>query len=221
MTDFTKEERELAEWLDDHFTGSYLGLARELLKKQEEDRLALHKQGAEILRYAGCLDDIDDDVAELAVGLIPPGDGRISMADLTIGIQKIKDELLEKQEETTLLRFDLYRGSPRNKNRKKITTWQEAENLHIIGNDKDGGISIAFADAPDDYLWIKMKSHFFESKRANVDCKEASVAHKNSVVLEPSTSDEDGSTEDESRKESSEYASVASNDPGIDKEDDK
>lgn len=54
--------------------------------KEEQDR----KAGVEILKLAGCLDDTDEDVAELCIGLMPKGkDQCISMADVMEGVQKI------------------------------------------------------------------------------------------------------------------------------------
>lgn len=54
------------------------------------------KGAIEILRLAGVLDNVDDDVASLCIEIMPKGkDQLISMADLMAGVQKIKDKLRE------------------------------------------------------------------------------------------------------------------------------
>jgi len=48
----------------------------------------------EILKLAGCLDNIDNDVADLCLKVMPKGkDKLISIADLMSGVQKIKNKL--------------------------------------------------------------------------------------------------------------------------------
>ena len=74
--------------------GEWASIAAEkIILAIEQEKINYVKAGVELLRYAECLDGIDDDVAELAIGLVPPDGVDISMADLTVGIQKIKDSL--------------------------------------------------------------------------------------------------------------------------------
>ncbi len=63
--------------------------------KEERKR----KQAQEILRYAGCLDDVDRDVADLCLKIIPKGEHLISLSDLTYGVQKIKNNLKKDRDE--------------------------------------------------------------------------------------------------------------------------
>ena len=51
------------------------------------------KEAVEILKLVGVLDNIDDDVAELCIKLMPKGkDKLISLADLMKGVQEIKNK---------------------------------------------------------------------------------------------------------------------------------
>jgi len=61
----------------------------------EEERK--RKSAVEILRYAGCLDDVDNDVAELCLKLVPKDGVLISLADFNYGVQKIKDTIVDEQ----------------------------------------------------------------------------------------------------------------------------
>ena len=55
------------------------------------------KDAIEILKLAGVLDNVDDDVAELCIQLVPKGKDRlISLGDLMTGVQKIKDDYKQK-----------------------------------------------------------------------------------------------------------------------------
>ena len=57
------------------------------------------KDVQEILRLAGVLDTIDEDVADLCIKLMPKEkDHLISMAELMEGVQKIKNTLNSKTE---------------------------------------------------------------------------------------------------------------------------
>jgi len=134
MTDFTRQERELAKWLAFNY-----------------DKNTNH----------------DPYTSECACWeLLEP-------KELQGWLLTARDLLKSQQKETTKLDFELYRGSKRNPKRQKVVSWEEAQKLLLVGNDDDGNIGIAFADAPDDYLWIKLKSHFSDTLSGD---KEASVA---------------------------------------------
>jgi len=51
----------------------------------------------ELLKLTGCLEEVDDDVADLCMKLVPNDDKLISLADLMEGVQKIKDKLNSSQ----------------------------------------------------------------------------------------------------------------------------
>jgi len=60
-----------------------------MYEKERQKRDAI-----EILKLAGCLDNIDDDVAKLCLKVMPKGkDKLISIADLMNGVQEMKDKL--------------------------------------------------------------------------------------------------------------------------------
>lgn len=57
------------------------------------------KKTVELLRYANCLDGIDDDVANLCLELIPKDKTNLlSVADLNTGMQKIKDAMCKTKD---------------------------------------------------------------------------------------------------------------------------
>ena len=63
--------------------------------KIEEERI--RKGVKELLKLYGVIDDIDDDVFEECIKLMPPDDEQlISMVDLMKGVQKIKDKMDER-----------------------------------------------------------------------------------------------------------------------------
>lgn len=62
-----------------------------MTKKTDLEKEHKRKDAVELLRLAGVLDDVDDDVAELCIKLMPEGkDKLISMAELMSGVQDIK-----------------------------------------------------------------------------------------------------------------------------------
>lgn len=67
------------------------------------------KDAQEILRLAGVLDNIDEDVADLCIKIMPKGNDKlISMAELMDGVQGIKEKLMQSlstSNEGTELKF--------------------------------------------------------------------------------------------------------------------
>jgi len=54
------------------------------------------KEAQEILKLAGALECVDDDVSDLCLKLMPKNDEHcISMAELMEGVQKIKNTLIQ------------------------------------------------------------------------------------------------------------------------------
>jgi len=64
-----------------------------MVKEIEKERKV--KYGTEILKLAGCLDNIDEDVAELCLKVMPKDGQLISMADFMTETQKMKNKLIE------------------------------------------------------------------------------------------------------------------------------
>jgi hypothetical protein len=57
------------------------------------------KDTIEILKLAGVLEEIDDEVADLCIKIMPKGNDKlISMADLMKGVQKIKNHLTQQKQ---------------------------------------------------------------------------------------------------------------------------
>lgn len=57
----------------------------------EEERKK--REPAEILRLSGCLDNVDKDVANMCIKILPKGKQLISVSDLMEGVQDIKNKL--------------------------------------------------------------------------------------------------------------------------------
>lgn len=62
-----------------------------MVSQEEIEKERQAKAGAEILRYAGCLDNVDNDVAEAVIKVMPKEGHLISLAELTEEVQKIKN----------------------------------------------------------------------------------------------------------------------------------
>lgn len=64
------------------------------MKMSEIEKERKERHVVELLKLAGCLDEVDNDVAELCIKLIPKDNKQlISLAELMEGVQKIKDNL--------------------------------------------------------------------------------------------------------------------------------
>jgi hypothetical protein len=65
--------------------------------QQKQDEEAHMKVAVEMLRLAGVLDEVDDDIAELSIKIMPKGkDKLISVSDVMVGVQGIKNKLNNK-----------------------------------------------------------------------------------------------------------------------------
>ena len=63
-------------------------------KQRDEELNAQADKGVEILRYVGCLDEVDNDVAKLALSVMSREGTLISLAELTENLQKVKNEFM-------------------------------------------------------------------------------------------------------------------------------
>lgn len=82
-----------------------------LLKMYEDERK--RREATEILKLAGCLDNIDDDVAQLCLELIPKEKDRlISIAELVEGVQKIKNKLKESLSQSSADQCERFQPRP-------------------------------------------------------------------------------------------------------------
>jgi len=70
-----------------------------MVSKKEKERSVTF--GAEILKLAGCLDDVDKDVAELCLKVMPKDGHLISLADFMKETQKMKNKLSKSLSKTT------------------------------------------------------------------------------------------------------------------------
>ena len=69
-------------------------MSKETIKEERK-----RKYAQELLRYAGCLEDVDMDVADLCLKIMPKGEHLISLSDLNYGVQKIKNTLKKDRDE--------------------------------------------------------------------------------------------------------------------------